>query len=352
MKKTLMFACGACLLLSSAALSAQGIIRPTWIDVLPQQSGKVYALGAAALGVNQALALKQASQNARLELATRLRASVKGETSLKSQMSVQRELGGATSASSRQQVAQDSTITTQISELTGLGIAETWTDASNNTIYALACLDVSAAMGALVGRADALKSSLMNVAAGITDPREAARAALRLRKGRDEAVRLEGLSAPIIEAGGDPDFRTQIQNLQAEVERRADGLRSSLTIGVESASTLQPELLATLRSSAQQQGFGWVDGRGLLLIRVHVTSVPTQPSTPRQWWSLEGDDFITAKGSIQLSLVDRSGNPRGTANIETTGVGTTPIGAVQGLMKDVRKKFDAALDRWLADLAL
>jgi hypothetical protein len=88
------------------------------------------------------------------------------------------------------------------------------------------------------------------------------------------------------------------------------------------------------------------------MIRVQLTTLPAKPSAPRQWWILEGDDFITAKGGLQLSLVDRDRNPRGTANLEATGVGTTPVGANQGLMKDVRKKFDAALDRWLADLAL
>jgi len=334
-------------------LAAQGIVRPTWIDVLPQQSGKVYAVGAAALGENSALALKQASQNARLELATRLRASVKGETNLKSQMSVQRELGGATTASSKQQMAQDSRITTQISELTGLGIAESWTDPNGKTIYALACLDVSAAMGSLKSRADAVKSGFVGGEAGITDPREAAKAALRLRKGRSEAIHLEELSTPLIEAGGDPDFRTQVQNFQADIDRRADLLRGSLTLGVENAANLQPELVATLRAAAQQQGFGWVDGKGLLTVRVQLPTVSAHAKASRQWWITEEEsDFITAKGTIQLSLVDRSGNPRGTANLEASGVGTAPVAASQGLMKDVRKKFDTTLDRWLSDLAL
>jgi len=347
MKKSLFCVLG---ITAGFALAAQGLVRPTWIEVLPQQPGKVYAVGAASLGDNSSQALKQASQNARLELATRLRASVKGETSIKSQMTVQRELGGLTSASSRQQVAQDSRITTQISELTGLGIAETWTDTGARTVYALACLDVEAAMAALKSRADAVRAVLPRVE-GISDPREAAQAALRLRKGRDEATRLEELAAPLIEAGGDPDFRSQIQKLLAELGLRADGLRAALTIGVEGASALQPELLAVLRSSAQQQGFGWLDGRGLLSIRVQVASV--KGGLPRQWWTVDdSSDFITHKGTLQLSLVDRASSPRGTATLEVSGVGTSQAGASQGLMKDVRKKFDGVLDRWLSDLAL
>lgn len=333
-----------------AVLSAQGLVRPTWIDVLPQQPGKIYAVGAAPLGENAAQALRQASQNARIELAIRVRATVKGETNLKSQLSMQRELGGATTASSKQQLSQDSRVATQISELTGLGIAESWTDQSGKTVYALACLDLSAAMGHLKGRLDAVKVGLPGDESAIMDPREAAKAALRLRKGGEEVARVETLATPLIEAGGDADFRTQIQSMQLDLDRRADLLRHSLTIGVDNAASLQPELVATLRAAAQQQGFGWVDGKGLLSIHVEL---PHQVKPARQWWSTEEDaDFVTAKGSMQLSLVDRSGNPRGTANLEVSGVGTAPIAAALGLMKDVRRKFDSTLDRWLADLAL
>jgi hypothetical protein len=353
MNKSLYQACVGAALAVPAILAAQipvqGIVRPTWIDVLPQQVGKVYAVGAAPLGENAAQALKQASQNARLELAIRVRATVKGETNLKSQMSMQRELGGATTASSKQQLSQDSRVATQISELTGLGIAESWTDHNGKTVYALACLDLNAAMGHLKGRLDAVRTGLPGDEGSLMDPREAAKAALRIRKGREEVARVEALASPLIEAGGDADFRTQIQSMQLDLDRRADLLRHSLTIGVDNAASLQPELVATLRAAAQQQGFGWVDGKGLLSIRVEL---PRQAKA-RQWWSTEEEaDFVTAKGAMQLSLVDRTGNPRGTANLEVSGVGTAPVAATQGLMKDLRRKFDSTLDRWLADLAL
>lgn len=353
--------CGAWMALAMAvspvSLAAQSAVRPPWVEVLPQQAGKIYAVGVSPLGENAAQALKQASQNARVELAVRLKATVKGETNVKSQMSVQRELGHAATASSQQQLAQDSRISSQISDLVGVGIAESWVDSVGKTVYALACLDLEMAMGHLKGRLEAVKTGLSGDEGAITDPRAAAQAALRLRKGREEVAKVERLAAPLIEAGGDADFQPQIQATQVDLDWRADLLRGSLTLGVENAASLPSELVAALRAAAQQQGFGWVDGQGLLSVRMVLPSdsAPGKAarSSAHSWWTLnEESGFVTAKSLVQLSLVDRLGHPRGTARLEVSGVAAAPVEATQGLMKDVRRKFDSTLDRWLADLAL
>jgi len=332
--------------LAPALAWAQGLVRPPWIEVLPQQQGRIYAVGVAPLGASQAQALKQAGQNARIELASRLRATVKGETTIHSQSTQQRELGGLASASSQQKVTQDSKIATQIAELNGLSISETWTDSEGATVYALACLDVAAAMGNLQGRADAVRKGQLSLDAG-ADPRLAARAALQIRKGREEVARLDELATPVIDAGGDPAFRTQLQSLRSDLDRRSDQVRGLLTVSVDPG--LPPDLLAALRNAAEQQGFGWTEGRGLL----HVRILASGKTAARTWWTEEASsDFITLKASLKLEAADRAGAPRGTASLDITGVGTSQANAVQGLLKDARRRLESTLDRWLADLAL
>ena len=354
MKKFLLpiWALSAGLCVCTSPLSGQGTLKPLWINLLPKESGKLYALGAAPLGDNPALALKQASQNARLEVATGLRSSVKGETSLNSQMNLQRTLGQAASGSTRQQVTQDSRITTLLMELTGLEIVETWTDPASRTLYALACLDVGAAMANLRNSAEALEPGLKGVGAGIKGPREAAKALFRLRSAREEAARLAVLSAPLVDYSGDATFRPLLHDVQADIERRVDWIRGFLTLGVEAPAAWPADLLGVLRLSAQEQGFGWADASPELLLRIQLPGAPGKPSANKPWWTLDGSDFITAKASLQLSLSDSSGTPLGSAGFEATGVGTVPIKASQGMLKDLRKKLDGVLDQWLADLAL
>ena len=340
---------GVGMVLGSPALSGQGAVRPPWINLLPREPGKLYALGAAPLGDNPALALKQASQNARLELATQIRASVKGETSVNSQMTSQRSAGQAASGSARQQVSQDSRITTQLMELTGLEIAENWTDPASRTLYALACLDVGTALGNLRNSAQALEPGLKGVGANIKGPREAAKALFRLRAARDEAARLAVLAGPLVEFSGDASFRPMLQDLQADLERRLDWVRGFLTLGVETPAVWPADLLGVLRLSAQEQGFGWAEGSPELLVRVQLAG-PLGKARP--WWTVDGSDFITVKAPLQLSLCDGSGNALGSGGFEASGVGTIEVKASQAMLKDLRKKLDGLLDQWLADLAL
>ena len=333
-------------------LGAQGTLAPIWVNVLPQEPGKVYAVGAASLGDNAAAALKQASQNARLEVATRLKSSVKGETSLNSQMTVHQTLGQAPSASSRQQVSQDSRTTTLLTELTGLEIAETWADAPGKTLYALACLDVGAAMETLRNRAQAMEPGLKGVGGNIKGPREAARAVFRLRAARVEAAQLEPLSKPLVDFTGDAAFYPLLRTLQADIERRVAWLRGFLTLGVDAPAAFPADLLAVFRLSAQEKGFGWAEASPELRLRVELATPGGKPGLPRPWWTVDRSDFITAKAALHLSLADVDGKPLGSADLEAAGLGTAPVSASQALMKDLRKKVDGVLDQWLSDLAL
>ena len=57
-------------------LQAPGAVKPMWINVLPVQPGRVYGLGIAPVAESEALAVRQASDNGRADVISRLRANV------------------------------------------------------------------------------------------------------------------------------------------------------------------------------------------------------------------------------------------------------------------------------------
>ena len=59
--------------------------RPAWISVLPDAPGRLYAVGTADLGASETEARTRASDRARIEVVSRLRATVKGETAVLTQ---------------------------------------------------------------------------------------------------------------------------------------------------------------------------------------------------------------------------------------------------------------------------
>ena len=79
-------------------------LRPVWISVLPVQPGRVYGLGVAAL-TTDAAALREAADNARADVISRLRASVQADTRVSTVLQETRASGGA-AAGSRTQTTQ------------------------------------------------------------------------------------------------------------------------------------------------------------------------------------------------------------------------------------------------------
>ena len=341
---------GRFLFLVPVVVAAQGLIRPSWIEVLPQQQGRIYAVGLAPFAPNQAQAVKQASQNARVEVVTRLRASVKGETNIKSSASFQRQLGGGTTGKSQQQIAQDSQITTQALELPGLGIEETWVDQSSRTAYALAFLDVAAAERELQSRLSSVrKDAALNVTPS-DDLRERIRAIQRMRKGQEELKRIDALATTLIAGGLDESLPSDVHGLNTQIERKLDVLRPSIAVGLrgERLSGEDPTVPTLLRNAIASQGLSWVDAGGDYTIHVKLP----EASRAQRWWNYqESPDFVVAVGIMDITLLDRGGRRCQAAVIEARGVGSTAFLADRALQKDCQTKLETTLGRWLEALA-
>jgi len=337
-------------------LLAQGQVRPPWIEVLPSQLGRVYAVGAAPLTGNQAQSIQAASQKARVEVVMQLHASVKGSSVSQSSASVNRQLGGPTTAKSQQQLAEESKITTQATDLPGLTVAETWVDTANRTVWALAYMDVTRALMELQARLDDVKKDIDAQADLADDPVARARAIVRLRKSREELNRLDVLVDPLIAGGGSPLVRTDLHDTRHALEQRMVDLRRAMTLCLrDGASGIPGDLATVVRNAVLKQGLGWMEGRSdfTITLRLLDHAGAENASKGRDWWDITpGPDFTEAKAALELTLMGRDGHAYQTLPIEATGVGTSELAAGQGLLMDCQKKLEKLFDKWLNDLAL
>lgn len=342
-----------CGLLASTILIAQVAFpvfaqtppRPSWIEALPERTGRLYALGVASLTTNEAEAIRQASQNAKVEVVSRLRSSVKSETTLQASNSVQRELGGPTSASSRQAVAQNIRINAQAMDLPGLVVAETWVDAPKHVVYALGYLDVASSLMDIQGRLEGIrKASAVGPALGT---QELARSIQRLKKNRAELDSLEPWVDLLAVGSGSTFIRSDLQTAQRLVQGCMDEQKAQLTLHLDVQKGLPGDLATLVKNAALSQGLGWSETRGEVRIRV------SHQVHGDSWWSVEDrTDFITVKGIVHLTFITHDGLPYVSAPIEATGLGTSDLAAHQALLKDCQKKLGEAFDRWLNDLAI
>ena len=337
-------------------VQAQTQVRPPWIDVLPSQLGRVYAVGAAPLTGNQAQSVQQASQKARVELVMGLHANVKGSSTSQSSNSVSRQLGGSTTARSQQQLVEDSKITTQATDLPGLTVAETWIDTANHTVYALAYMDVTRALMELQARLDDVKKDIDRQGDLADEPVARARAIQRLKKSREELNKLDVLVDPLIAGGGSPLVRTDLHETRQSLEQRLVELRRAMTLCIrDGASGIPGDLATVVRNAALKQGLGWMEGRSdfTITLRLLDHAGAENASKGRDWWDITpGPDFTEAKAALELTLMGRDGHAYQALPIEATGVGTSELAAGQGLLMDCQKKLEKLFDKWLNDLAL
>lgn len=332
---------------------AQGTIKPMWVNQLPSEQGRVYAMSSALISPSEAQAIKQAGSNAKGEVLARLRASVKATTDVRSNMNVQRSTGGPLTGSSTQSVNQATLIQAQALEVPGLAIAETWTDRKENTVYALAYLDVVAAQTELRNRYDAMQNDLANEnAAG--EPRERIRKLQRLKIAQLEMAKLDDLAGLLTAGGGEPQLRTDVRKLKLHVDKLLDQLRAGLTfaVGGDRDLGLGGDVGNLIRNAILKQGLGWAerDGEFTLNLRFQGARQGWDIGKKRWWQYQQNNDFIVARGVLEVTLVDRAGTQYESTTIEAKGVGTSEFQADRKLLEDYKQKLGTAISKWLVEL--
>jgi len=342
-------------------LSATAFI--IWVTAAPEQPGRVYATGMAPVDGSEAQALTSATQNARGEVLSRLRASVKAKTLVRSQTTESRELGGKTTGSRELSVGQESTIQASATELPGLTVEETWVDVRGGTAYALAYLDVPIAEREIRARFTAQKNDLFQEGESPADPRERLRMLSRLKVAQVEFAKLDDMAGLLGPAGGDPALRNQIRAGKLAVDRQMDQLRGSLTLSMEGASGAS-QIANILRNAALKAGLGWANQGGEFQLVMNYRSdaktakIDVQHQHWNGWWgggwvshTVNHDTgIIVARGVLTITLRDRAGTEYESVDIEAKGLGVTDFQAENKLKEDFKGKIEKTFSQWLENL--
>jgi len=341
----------------------QGLVKPMWITALPEQAGRVYAMGLAQVASSEAQAITQASQSARGEVLSRLRSNVKSETNVSTRATMTQSSGSKATGTSEQQVGQNTRIQASATELPGLVVEETWVDAKNGTAYALAYLDVPVAERELRARFEAQKNDLFQEGDTPTAPRERMRMLSRLKVAQTEFAKLDDMAGLLAAGGGDPKLRSQVRAAKLSVDRQMEGLRASLTLSLEGAKGAT-QIAGVLRNAALKAGLGWVERGGEFQLVMDFRSdsktakVDVQHQQWNGWWwggwvthtTTKDTGIIVARGILTITLRDRAGTEYESVDIEAKGVGVSDFQAENRLKEDFRTKVEKTFSQWLENL--
>lgn len=198
-----------------AGAQAQGAAdRPEWIAALPGQAGRLYAMGTAELGRNEGEAITRASDRARLEVVSRLRATVKGQTSVTTRTTETQQAGAKATGSGDRQVRDEVSVGARAEDLPGLVVEATYSDPAARTVYALAYLDLVQARNALAARLDQARDGRLRVG-----DEWSRKARWRLRKLQEDLNRIDESIGLLAATGSGADLRPALQAERTSLDK-------------------------------------------------------------------------------------------------------------------------------------
>jgi hypothetical protein len=318
----------------------------------------VFGLGVASAANTRALALREASDGARSDVISRLRANVKSDTQVGTDFTETKSVAGkktAASASRTTNAKTDVQVHVEATDLPGLSVQATFLDEGgpSPTMYALAVLDVDVADQEVRARYDTIAASLASPR-GDLQGREIFHRIQLVKKAVAGLAKLDDLSGLLRAGGGDPTLRESILKSQMDAERERTALRSLVTFGFSSNPDLElsKDVEGAVRTVVLKEGLGWNDRDPMYAIAMRVRTGRNGVLTSRKaWWEHQAQaDFIVARGTISLTLVDKTGQEFESTLVEAKGVGVTEFQADTLLLQDYKRKLTTAVSQWLADL--
>lgn len=314
--------------------------KPLWVSHLPQDHGRIYALGMAPIAPTEAMAIRQAGNQARGEVLARLRANVKATTETRQTYQETKGTNQKATGTGTRTYDQSTSIQSQAADLPGLTVAQTWTDRKENTVYALAYLDVAVAERELRTRFEALQNDLAGESAS-GNPRERLRKLQRLKNGQVEAAKLDDIAGLIGAGGGDAALRADVRKVKLWMDKLLDDLKASLCFSVSGLKRegFDSRVGDTVRDAVLKTGLGWSERDPEFTIRLTLHL---------DFKSYDG--ILTASGTLDATLVDAHGTEYEQAVIQAKGNGITHAQAEEVLLRDYRAKIGAALEKWLKEL--
>jgi len=304
--------------------------RPDWIENLPDGAGRLYALGTSDLGGNEGESITRAADRARLEVVTRLRATVQGRTSVTTRTS-ELQQGSAKSAVGDRQVRAEVSVGARAEDLPGLVVERTHTDRAARTVYALAYLDLTLAKGGLAARLDQVTAGRTRVGNELSR-----KARWRLRKIQEELNRVDESIALLAVTGVGLDLRPTLQAERAVLDKCLQRLESrplppldlaKTTMGLHANVDFPPGIQTYLEAQITDCGLIYRNLNTDLVVELTFTGGSQGPEfifvdanpysgvnyrTEAQMTILEGQGMaLTRPVPLQLS---QSGSPEGMVN--------------------------------------
>ena len=325
-------------------------VRPPWIDTLPQVPGRLYAMGIADLGSNEGQALTRASERARLEVVTRLRATVTGRTSVATRISEPAAAGGGFG---ERQVQDEVSISTQALDLPGLVVESTYIEdlkAPNpgRSAFALAYLDLAQARADLASRLARIRESRSRVG-----QEKSHKALWRLRALKVNLDRLEDAFSLLALTGTGQDLGPERQSERRALEGSLALLEkaelppldfSRITVGFRTNVELPLGIEAYL--SAQIAGCGWVrrDLDPDLVLDLAFNAGAEGPAFI--FADMDVYRGITYRMEACMRLLDGGGAPIG----RPLTIRILQSASPEGMVEAFRQQFEHRLPRMVADL--
>ena len=321
--------------------------HPEWIDNLPDVQGRLYGLGMADLGTNQGQALARASISARLEVVTRIRTSVKRQTSTVTRTSELAQGDGGVAKYGDRHTRNATSVTAQAEDLPGLVVERTFVDAAGRTAYALAYLDLGLAQKSLAGSLARLQERRARVGS-----ERSLKARWALRKVKGDLGRLDETMGLLAPTGVGQDLAPKLQQELKVVDGHLAALENAnlppldfakLAVAVRANVELPAGLGAYLKAQIEACGLVPRDLAPDLILDLKFKGGDNGPEFI--YTNLDVYQGVSYQLDAEIKLLEQGGEALGQP---------APIQVIQhespdGMVKEFRKQIERRLPKLFAD---
>lgn len=330
LKKTLF------VLLAALSYMAFADIAPNWTQSLPNQPGKVFGLGMATIHGDIAQANSRAAENAKVELLMSLQATVKSQRDTFTSSETYQSLDQDMYASQQDNVDHKSSFETAVKNLPGLRISETYQSSSDNTVYALAELNVQLARAAIVQQQQDTEQTIQLLAT--TD--DGIQLLSALQQAKAKLAQLLQLSN-MLSSQLDGLVHQANRELQQKLNQASVLARQQLSFAWDNSSnSLRHQTM--IKRLVSDMGLTWKPQQASFYIRVHSEE---QPSYNSQYKT------TTIHSYTEVALLDAQGNVLKTNQFSAKGVsaGQYVAPAQRQLEQQIQQEMKKTFELWFSD---